>query len=74
MEHVFCMEQVNATTRLVEGYPQRIFLKFFLDKRESVAYKPALADGANALMALMKTEEEKETQSNRKDCSRSASQ
>ena len=50
------------------------FLKKLLDEGVLGAYKPALADGANAPMATMKTEEEKETQSNRKDCSRSASQ
>ena len=48
--------------------------KIILDNRLAHAYKPPLADGANAPMALMKTEEEKETQTQSKDCSRSASQ
>ena len=45
-----------------------------LDTLHISAYKPPLADGAKAPMALMKTEEEKETQTQSKDCSRSASQ
>jgi hypothetical protein len=57
-----------------EKREKKHFLKKLLDEGGTSAYKPALADGANAPMALMKTEEEKETQSNRKDCSRSASQ
>ena len=48
--------------------------KKILDNSPLTVYKPALADGANAPMAMMKTEEEKETQTQSKDCSRSASQ
>ena len=49
-------------------------VKKILDTLIVCAYKPPLADGANAPMALMTTEEEKETQTQSKDCSRSASQ
>ena len=49
-------------------------MKKILDNPLTHVYKPPLADGAKAPMALMKTEEEKETQTQSKDCSRSASQ
>ena len=49
-------------------------MKKILDNPLTHAYKPELADGVRAPMATMKTEEEKETQTQSKDCSRSASQ